>query len=179
MLSCSDGESKPRDTASDAAPHSVSADQLASTQDPYIIGDPSQLEIGLERTRCFGGCPAYRITIDGHGNVSYHGLANVVHSCEESWSIPSEVLTKLLDEFRSVRFCELDESYTMAVSDLSQTILWLRSGDELCRVTNYWIGSRSRVHDPSVNVAMHEALDRLAMSIDSAVNSLRFVGNRK
>lgn len=58
--------------------------------------------ITLERTMCNGGCPVYKVVVDGTGKVIYEGYTNVYKSGKHEWKISKDRIGKLkelLQEF--------------------------------------------------------------------------------
>src|SRR5262245_21178240 len=66
--------------------------------------DLSTVTIGLERTSCFGTCPAYSIVINGDGRVDYNGRSSVKETRTRHGRIESEKLRALVSEFEKARF---------------------------------------------------------------------------
>lgn len=46
---------------------------------PVAAALPADLKITLERTRCYGRCPVYEVTIDALGEVVWRGAKDVAH----------------------------------------------------------------------------------------------------
>jgi len=70
---------------------------------------PDDLVIKLERTVCFGECPAYSVTIDAKGNVAYDGNKFVRVVDRQTDRIPLSRVTALLGDtarINGVRFAE-------------------------------------------------------------------------
>lgn len=85
-------------------------------------GDIEDVVITLERTRCFGACPAYSVTVYGDGTVVYEGVDFVKVEGTRTAQIPQEKVKELVDEFYEIGFFELRDRYEQQVSDLpSQT----------------------------------------------------------
>jgi hypothetical protein len=70
----------------------------------------SAFELTLERTPCFGMCPAYRLTISGDGTMVWHGLANVTALGERHTRVAASRVVELSRALDRVRFFELDDS---------------------------------------------------------------------
>jgi hypothetical protein len=101
--------------------------------------------ITIERTPCFGFCPAYALTLRGTGEVFYSGKSHVgvVGARRDTMSVDSFV--ELVNEFERVRFWDALDEYKLHhgaerrgdkivrfegdVTDLPTTILTLRLGD--------------------------------------------------
>ena len=70
---------------------------------------PSAFEITMERTACFGACPAYRVSIDGDGRVRWTGIEHVVAVGERRATVPRKRVAELERALQQVRFFERDE----------------------------------------------------------------------
>jgi hypothetical protein len=69
---------------------------------------PSAFEITLERTTCFGGCPAYRVSIDGDGRVRWFGIESVHDQGERRATVPRKRIAELQRKLDELRFFERD-----------------------------------------------------------------------
>lgn len=78
----------------------------------------SNLEIRLQRTVCYGFCPAYTVTISGDGQVRYEGASFVNAVGERTATIPREDVTRLVARFDEIGFDRLDDAYRAQVTDL-------------------------------------------------------------
>jgi hypothetical protein len=75
---------------------------------------PDDFLIRLERTTCFGECPAYSVSIDGHGNATYEGTAAVRVKGQQVAKIPMERVVALVQTVDRIRFEELRPRYAVA-----------------------------------------------------------------
>ncbi len=85
--------------------------------------------VTLTRGVCFGFCPAYTVSINGDGQVSYVGrnFVNVVG--EQHANVSPEAVQGLLRRFDDVRFESLRDEYRAHVTDLpTYTIVLERNG---------------------------------------------------
>ena len=82
------------------------------------IRDWKSLQITLQRTGCFGTCPAYSLHVMGNGTVHYTGRA-YVHLCGD-WTgeISPDSVRRLVDEFRKVDYFSLFPRYMSGQEDL-------------------------------------------------------------
>jgi len=67
--------------------------------------------ITLERTRCFGTCPAYKLTIFDDGKVLFEGKEFVKHKGREEGQITKAELDGLVREFNKINYLKLDDEY--------------------------------------------------------------------
>ena len=70
-----------------------------------------EIVITLERTRCFGVCPAYTLTIYGDGRVVYDGKDFVRVEGARTANIGEESISRLVTEFQNIDYFSLDDSY--------------------------------------------------------------------
>ena len=85
---------------------------------------PPDTKIRLERTACFGSCPAYSVTIDAQGNVTYYGKDFVRVKGRQRDRIPVAEVRALLDTAERIGFFEMREHYrTVRNPDGSETIV--------------------------------------------------------
>ena len=74
--------------------------------------DLNTLTIRLERTRCFGNCPAYTVTIHGDGRVEYEGKSNVKQSGLQEARLDAATIKALVKEFSKAKFLTVSEDYS-------------------------------------------------------------------
>lgn len=143
----------------------------------YGPRDWNALEISLQRSGCYGTCPAYQIVIRGDGSVSYTGSAYVAVKGSTSTSISRDAIEHILDQIQAADFWQLDERYDYQVTDIASTTLALRIDGREKTVVNRWIDWPRHADIPDVE--MHRTLDAIAASIDAAVDSEAWVGPRE
>jgi hypothetical protein len=131
------------------------------------LQDLRSLTITLSRNGCFGGCPAYKVTVRGTGLAEYSGMHNVAMANAET-TMSMDQLRGLLRELDGVDFFALQDhlfercpdaptvSLTVSVSDKEKSV----TSDVLC------VGARSSPQAKFVRLAQH---------IDSVVGTDRWV----
>ena len=87
------------------------------TDAPFpAVSNWTSMKITLERTTCYGGCAAYRVEINGNGDVDFNQSYPVQQ--KRRGRISRQRLEGLLDEFRRANYFALDRYYINAdVSD--------------------------------------------------------------
>jgi len=75
---------------------------------PTAGARPSGTLVSLQRDRCFGTCPAYRLDIDTDGTVRYEGRANVCKD-EATERLPPAKLADLRTAIGRSRFASIPE----------------------------------------------------------------------
>jgi uncharacterized protein DUF6438 len=87
-------------------------DDSSSGQAAIPQNIPQDLMITLERTRCYGTCPAYKLTIAADGAVVFERRRWVKQEGETIKSaISREQLKQLMAEFKRVKFFSLEDDY--------------------------------------------------------------------
>lgn len=108
-----------------------------------IAGD-TNVVITLERTNCYGTCPAYSLHIYGNGIVQYTGKMHVAISGEQTARVPLDSVWALVDAFRDIGYFSFKDEYRTAengltVTDLSSTITSLSVSGTTKRVVDYYV----------------------------------------
>ena len=123
----------------------------------YIPSD-SVIEISLQRTPCFGSCPAYSISVDGDGNIHYFGEYFVPVLGDQFSRISSETVQQLLRAFERVDFFSLETTYINTnATDMPSAIITLNVDGVAKRVEHYY-GDQSA---PKKLLDLENEIDRL------------------
>lgn len=131
-----------------------------------------EITIRLERTRCFGSCPAYTLTIHGDGRVEYAGQDYVKVKGAQEGRIEPGAVRALLSEFARAKFMSLPGDYegekcTCGVcTDMASAVTKLVAGGVTHRVNHYY-GCR----------CWPKELFELESAIDKAVHSEQWTGD--
>jgi len=80
---------------------------VAPAQRPNV--EPTRLRVTLERTVCFGTCPAYVVAIDGAGRVEWTGNAHVAAMGKRLGQLTRRELDELSRQIDRARFFERNE----------------------------------------------------------------------
>jgi membrane dipeptidase len=110
----------------------AAATPQASAQDP--------IEITLERTICFGTCPAYTLSIKGDGTVSYTGTQFVKTTGSHTWKIDPAAVRALAKEMQDAGYFDLQDSYTSLMTDNPTTYTSLTIGSRTKKIKDYVAG---------------------------------------
>ncbi|HVS72536.1 MAG TPA: DUF6438 domain-containing protein [Phycisphaerae bacterium] len=122
---------------------------------------PQHILISLERTRCFGTCPAYKVTIDEHGTVTFVGTYRATAPGPHLTSIPPAAVRSLLTQARSLGFWSMQSKYTAAITDLPTTITTITIDNQTKSVEDYFNAP--------------EALHKLETLIDQTANTAQWI----
>jgi hypothetical protein len=86
------------------------------------ISGYADLVITLERTPCFGTCPAYTLKIFGDGTGIYEGKFSVQVTGIQNFTLYREQLDQLVKAFEAARYFSLKDDYTISVTDMPSTM---------------------------------------------------------
>jgi hypothetical protein len=81
---------------------------------------PSDTVIALVRMTCYGGCPAYNLTISADGKVLYRGHEHVKQKGEVESRISQKKLKELIAAFKEINYFDLKDSYLSGKEDCPQ-----------------------------------------------------------
>jgi len=98
---------------------------------------PDDLVIKLDRTTCFGECPAYSVTIDAKGTVTYDGEKFVRVAGRQTDRIPLPRVAALVATIDRIRFFEMENSYRQPVTDLPTTFVTVVLRGRTKRIEDY------------------------------------------
>jgi hypothetical protein len=141
---------------------------LSSLSDP----DLKTVTIQLERTACYGTCPAYSVTIHGDGRVEYNGKSHVKEIGTREGQIKTDKIRALASVFAKVKFWGLAEDYSATkckgrvCTDMATAITELSIRGATHRVKHYYgCGSAPK------------SLFDLESVIDKSANSKQWTGD--
>ena len=118
----------------------------------------SKVSITLERTGCFGSCPAYVVTVSTDG-IEFNGSGWVVASGKHKDSANADAVRDLAKRFISADFYSMDSKYVASVTDNPAHILSIAIDGHEKRVVDYvgeWVGM------PEVITELEDAVDTFA-----------------
>lgn len=148
-------------------------------QQPAATRAPAADSLVLERTLCYGSCPAYRLSIAGNGGVTFTSHNPGDSTGTKTDSIQPAQLAWLLDEATRIGFFALPE----VIADDS-TLCSLRATDRpTTTVTIFRADSTHKVvdchgcyaaHDLAVTASI-EKLRSFENEIDSVAQSSRWI----
>jgi len=130
------------------------------------LRDSKSIIIMMERTMCFGFCPAYKLTIYGDGRVVYNGKDYVKIVGTRIAKISQKKVKELINKFYKIDFFSLKEKYEALVTDNPSTITSIKINNKIKTVVNETeIGRREPIL---------KGLDNLNDKIDEITNSARW-----
>ncbi len=111
LLACNGRKSATAPVTSSAP----AATHFGSVRDPLFFS--------LERTPCFGKCPAYTVTINADGSAKYVGRDFAPHEGTFTGHVEKVTMQRLLDRAKAIGFFGMMDSYDGEVTDLPSTII--------------------------------------------------------
>jgi hypothetical protein len=133
--------------------------------------DLTTMTIQLERTQCFGTCPAYSVTIHGDGRVEYNGKSHVKETGAREGRIETDKLRSLASEFAKTKFSEIVEDYSEKCRGRVCT-------DFPTAITEFSIkGISHRVKHYYGCASAPKSLFQLESAIDQSTNSQKWTGD--
>lgn len=134
------------------------------------------LMITLNRTACYGTCPVYELTIEADGSIAFDGKKHTKTVGNAKGKIDIRQIDRLLDEFNSVDYLDLDEVYDEKTcpsysTDMSTVRTSIRQNGKTKFVSHY-LGCSEKGGD---NKPYPPGLTELERSIDAAVRSEQWI----
>ncbi|OYT53193.1 MAG: hypothetical protein B6U72_06505 [Candidatus Altiarchaeales archaeon ex4484_2] len=115
----------------------------------------------MERSPCYGFCPAYSLTIYGDGTVIYEGKMSVNVTGKRTSKISQNKVKELVDEFYRINYFSLKDKYDRPITDIPHTITSIKINGKYKSVYNRAGGPRE--------------LNELENKIDEVTNSKQWV----
>lgn len=148
--------------------------KAAGQSSPVV--DRDKLLITLSRSGCFGPCPRYTVTINGHGHVIFDSapppteeiakrnrelyiLDGILVDGRHEDAIAIDEVDRLVEQFQIAGFLDLRGSYGAANADLPTHILTIDTGSGPRRVVDNVSAERAT---PNIVIELERAVDRAA-----------------
>jgi len=141
-----------------------------SLSTPQPTPDYSSLVITMERTPCFGTCPAYKLTVYGDGRAVYEGDMFVAVEGQQTTTISQDAVQELVAALENAEFFSLEDDYSAPATDLPSTITTVTLGGQSKTINHYGVCGYS-----DIDTAPKELCD-LENKIDEITNSAQWVG---
>jgi hypothetical protein len=132
--------------------HALSAAIAAFTTLATAAAEEAKItKITLERTTCYGTCPAYRLTLQPNGSVFYEGKDYVREKGRRTGRIAPEAFQKIVAKAAAIRFFDLKDEYnsqeingaTTFVTDQPTTITTVTRSRQTKKIRNYFGGPKT------------------------------------
>lgn len=138
---------------------------------PQPTPDYSTLVVTMERTPCFGSCPAYKLTIFGDRRVEYEGLNFVKVQGKQTATLTADQIKELVAEIEKANVFALEENYIVNATDLPSTLLAVTLDNRSKKINHYGECGYSQ----DINSAP-QALCDLEQKMDDLVNIRQWTG---
>lgn len=115
--------------------------------------------ISLERTRCFGACPDYRVTVHADGRVIYNGRAFVGVTGERRDQADPQAVARLFALVDRANLPSLRREYRAHITDIPTYTVTLNQDGAETSVVDY--GGES-VGMPPIVRQLEDEIDRVA-----------------
>jgi len=113
----------------------------------------------LDRTRCFGPCPAYQVVVHGDGSVDFAGKAFVTVVGNHRGKISTLAVHELFSAFKRADYFALENRYATSVTD-NPSYTTSISFDGVTKSVVDYMGTESGM--PDVVQDLEEEIDRIA-----------------
>ncbi|MEZ4686896.1 MAG: DUF6438 domain-containing protein [Bacteroidia bacterium] len=90
---------------------------------------PQDFELSLERSICFGRCPAYRLEVNPEGDVEYEPLRFAPDSSKVPERLTKRQLKEMVYVLNQADLSQYHDSYDAEVSDLPSVELYCKLQD--------------------------------------------------
>jgi hypothetical protein len=134
--------------------------------------DLETVTISLERTLCYGICPAYSIVVHGDGQIEYVGKSHVKEIGAHEGRIDVDKVRNLMSQFAKAKFETIADDYSQQnckgrfCTDMPTAITEFVVKGKSHKVTHYYgCGSAPKV------------LFELESSVDKVANAERWTGD--
>jgi Domain of unknown function (DUF6438) len=127
---------------------------------PPVLRPDSKVTINLQRTVCYGRCPAYSVTVSTQGIVFY-GAAFVTASGKHTAAVDADQVRKLAQRFIDADFYSMAPEYRATVTDNSTYTLSITIDGHRKKIIDYvgsWVGM------PAIINELEDDVDTLAHS---------------
>ncbi|CAM0999693.1 DUF6438 domain-containing protein [Rhodanobacter sp. Root179] len=135
--------------------------------------------ITLERSTCFGNCPAYRVTVTAAGQVSFTGQAHV-QTMQATGQVTPTQLAAIHDALARADFDAMQASY-VSRNDGCGMIMTDQPGIRITvggpggsRSVDFYLGCTGPAAE-----AVRPRIEQLANSIDQQLGTRRWIGTPK
>jgi hypothetical protein len=139
-------------------------------------------QVSLERTTCYGSCPAYRVTVFGDGRVEYEGKRFVKIKGKRMKRLDAKVIRRLTDEIERVSYFGLRDSYDSATdgcpttwTDNPAAITSVRAGGKTKRIHHY-LGCREDAGPAANGKSYPRSLTTFEDRIDMIAGTAEWIG---
>jgi hypothetical protein len=123
--------------------------------DPCRATDYGIRQIGIERSACFGKCPAYTLIVNGDGTFQYHGKEFTKRRGDWHGTVDAKQLAVILAYISEMGYFKLMDEYTVGYSDLPGAYTMVRTRTRKKIIYNYGDSGPAKLN------ALQDMIDRL------------------
>ena len=132
--------------------------------------DLKRAMVQLQRTSCFGSCPAYTVAVRGDGLITFAGIGSIAIPGKHTGTVSTETFGALLQAFRKADFLSAKDEYHCGWTDMPTQTLVLEVNGQQKTVVDY--GGEL--------VGLPEAIKQLESAVDEVAGTSRWVeGNEE
>lgn len=103
---------------------SCGSQQPAASASGTVFGSKTDsVFFSLQRTPCFGKCPAYTVTIMADGSAHYTGRSFAPREGEFTGTVDKATMQALFDRAAAIGFFGFQDKYDAQVTDIPSTII--------------------------------------------------------
>ena len=130
---------------------------LMSNPLPALTADTS---ISLYRSRCYGECPAYTVTISGSGRVDFKGVAFICEKTPQATHVGAQMVARLVHAMTTMNFMNEPDHTHMDMTDQPLATVTLTTAAGTHSIKHY-LGD---THAPRLLIDMENEIDKVAGS---------------
>ncbi|MDE2156006.1 MAG: hypothetical protein KGJ32_08980 [Xanthomonadaceae bacterium] len=140
-------------------------------------GATSAPMLSMERTTCFGMCPAYRVTLTGGGHITFDGIAHVQTMGPASAQASPAQLKAVRAAIDQADLRSLGDHYTTHEDGCSPLMMDMNgvkitiSDTHGSKTVNFYYGCRGAIAN-----RVRPRIDKLADTIDQQLDTARWIG---
>lgn len=124
---------------------------------------PADLRVQMERTECFGTCPAYKLTVSADGTVAFDGDKYVTGIGRHVKTVPPENVARMWDALESARFFQLNGDYSCRdMTDMPSAIVTVTADGKTKEIVHYHGCSSAPARELYALQKLEDTIDRLA-----------------
>jgi hypothetical protein len=142
--------------ASGLTPSSLEARWLASQElslKSKVAGLSDNTIVRMIRSRCYGTCPAYEVTIAGSGKVEFRGIDYVCNIAPAPVQIDTYLVSGVIDGMRQIGFMSLPNFTSRDITDRATVAVSVVNGGREHTVVHYLGDTRAPVSSPGSRTA--------------------------
>jgi ankyrin repeat protein len=127
---------------------------------PPVLRPNSKVAITLQRSGCFGSCPAYSVTVSTEG-IIFEGNGNVAAQGKHHSNVDPDAVRKLAKMFIASDFYSMDSRYEASVTDSPTYSLSLTVDGRNKSIVDYvgeWVGM------PGVITELEKKVDAIGLT---------------